>query len=370
MLSLNKKTFKKIEETEEEFREKVKTVNSLLSLAIQQDDLIAIEKILKEEKVTIWIRSVQVAVKQGSVEILEMMLKYGWWVDARRANGSETALVLAIKLQKTDMVRFLVEQGSDVNSEKSPPLRSACLVGNLLSVKLLIEFGAELKTRNNTALHHAAQGGHLEVVQFLIEQKGIEMEAINRQHQRPLDVAIANNHLPVVEYLIDSGCQIEGPNIRKKLMGNIFANSDLSIIKFLQSKGYSLDQHDNRQRTGLHYMANSNNLEGVQFLLNNGVNVNVVSKMGNTPLHYAASNGSLPIVQALVDYGAKIDPKNHSNITPLMWTAENGHLEVVKFLVEKGSRVQARTKKGQTVFDFANGHLEVLQFLEKLKISR
>ncbi len=157
-------------------------------------------------------------------------------------------------------------------------------------------------------------------------------------------------------------------------MNNFFKDGHLAIIKFLHSKGftkgYSLDQHDHCQKTGLYYMANQNNFEGVLFLLENRANVNAVKKYLVTPLHTAASNGSLPIVQALIDHGAKIDPKNYRANTPLMWAAENGHLEVVKFLVEKGSRVQARTKEGQTVFDFAKGHLEVLQFLEKLKISQ
>jgi hypothetical protein len=153
---------------------------TLLREAIQREDLIAIKEIINgEEEVLEWM--VRAAVEQGSIEIIQMMLEHGWPVD-KVFYGNQTALYFALKLQKTEMVRFLVEKGAEINPTNNtpPPLQSACRFGNLSLVNFLIESGAELDARNKegfTALHQAASRGHLEIVQYLIEQKGVEKKS-------------------------------------------------------------------------------------------------------------------------------------------------------------------------------------------------
>jgi ankyrin repeat protein len=350
---------------------------TLLCEAIQREDLIAIKKLLNDEEVKVSGRIVQSAVEQGSTEIVKMLLEHGWPVD-KVFNGKETALYFALKLKKTGIVRFLVDQGANVNlanKKGESPLLFSCFDGNLSDVKFLIESGANSEAKNNsgvTPLHKAAMGGHLEIVQFLIEQQGFEKETIDYQNQRPLDLAISFNRLPVVKYLIGAGCNMKRTD-QNRTMQKAIKNGHLAIVKFLHSsQGYNLDPLDWGKRTGLHHMAKRNNLEGVLYFLENGANINAVNLHGNTPLHCSATKGFLGIVKALIDHGAIVDPTNLSENTPLMWAAEKGHLDVVKFLAEKGSSIRATSKEGRTACHFAaeNGHLEVVQFLENLEISQ
>jgi ankyrin repeat protein len=351
---------------------------TLLCEAIQREDLVAIKKILTEEEVKISGLMVKTAVEQGSVEIVKMLLDHGWSIDNFVVSKScQTALFFALQLQIIDMVRFLVNQGANVslaNKKGESPLLFSCFDGNLSDVKFLIESGANLEAKSNlghTPLHKAAMGGHNEIVQFLIEQQGVEKETIDCQNKRPLDLAFSYNQLPVAKYLISVGCRMKSRD-KKRTFFKAMGKGHLPMVKFFYKKAYNLNRRVSHTKTGLHRMAELDNLEGVLYLIYKGANINYCSFTGNTPLHSAASNGSLGIVQALIYHGANVDPTNQSENTPLMWAAEKGHLDVVKFLVEKGSSIRATSKEGQTASHFAaeNGHLEVVQFLENLEISQ
>jgi ankyrin repeat protein len=351
---------------------------TLIREAIQREDLVAIKKILTEDEVKISGLMIKTAVEQGSVEIVKMLLDHGWSIDNFVVSKScQTALFFASQLQKKDMVRFLVDQGANVdlaNKKGESPLLFSCYDGNLSDVKFLIESGANLEAKNNlghTPLHKAAMGGHLEIVQFLIEQQGFEKETIDYQNRRPHDLAISFNHLPVAKYLISVGCRMKTRD-KKRMFLKAMGKGHLPMVKFLNNKAYNLNRRVSHTKTGLHRMAELDNFEGVLYLIYKGANTNYGSFTGNTPLHSAASNGSLGIVQALINHGAIVDLTNQSENTPLMWAAEKGHLDVVKFLVEKGSSVHSTSKEGRTACHFAseNGHLEVVEFLKNLETSQ
>ena len=52
-----------------------------------------------------------------------------------------------------------------------------------------------------TVLHYAAQSGSLDVVKFLVEEKKMDLIYKNVDLQTPLDIALENEEMEVVEYL-------------------------------------------------------------------------------------------------------------------------------------------------------------------------
>ena len=59
-----------------------------------------------------------------------------------------------------------------------------------------------------TPLHYACQEGHLPIVEYLIS-KGANIEAKGEIEMTPLHYACQEGHLPIVEYLISKGANID-----------------------------------------------------------------------------------------------------------------------------------------------------------------
>lgn len=142
--------------------------------------------------------------------------------------------------------------------------------------------------------------------------------------------------------------------------------------------------------TTLHYVASSENPNGILGLASDGCNVNAISNAGDTPLHYAAFHGHAGNVNALLHLGANpyltnvtgqtplhlasqegktkaveallrnpglhklVDnvDKRHNN-TALHHAALNGHENTVKFLIDSGANKDAQDNHGNTALHLA-----------------
>ncbi len=91
-----------------------------------------------------------------------------------RTSTGHTALDLAAANGYDDVVRFLLERGADIKSERDgqcTALRVAVENGHLESVKLLLAAGASMRQRNDRlapTLRHACRKGHDAVADFIV----------------------------------------------------------------------------------------------------------------------------------------------------------------------------------------------------------
>lgn len=89
---------------------------------------------------------------------------------------SEVSSSAAIRSDRSDLVKLLLHQGSNVNQEGCHgrrPLHEASRLGRSALVTLLLGAGAQPDPRSHyglTPLALAAQGGHLEVVETLLRR--------------------------------------------------------------------------------------------------------------------------------------------------------------------------------------------------------
>jgi Ankyrin repeats (3 copies) len=84
-------------------------------------------------------------------------------VTARHCKDAATPLHLALgKGQSTELVRFLLQSGADVNASKANGVTPLMLARELSTVRMLLEAGADVNVKNNrgsTALHVAVRYG-------------------------------------------------------------------------------------------------------------------------------------------------------------------------------------------------------------------
>ena len=145
-----------------------------------------------------------------------------------------------------------------------PNIFVACKEGKLSSVQRLIEKEGVDKNivvkedndqlnfyKGEASIHIATKYGHLQIVQYLIEKQNVDKESKGYYDQTPLHYACWKGNLPIVEFLISNGANIEAQNL--------------------------LDW------TALHFASYWGQTDVVKYLISRGENKNVKNKDGKTP---------------------------------------------------------------------------------------
>jgi ankyrin repeat protein len=111
-------------------------------------------------------------VRRGNVRLTSKYLDMGVPVDA--LDGADrTALCLAAKYGKVEVIRLLAQRGADLNFRGKygrTPIFNAIYAGHIEAVRLLVELGADLTVRDGagyTPYDYAAASSALSVLQLL-----------------------------------------------------------------------------------------------------------------------------------------------------------------------------------------------------------
>ena len=148
-------------------------------------------------------------------------------------------------------------------------------------VQRLLEAGADanFETTEGHVCILAAIKGNIEVVKLLVEHGG-DIQAQDIFGHTPLSYAVMNDHVPVVEMLLDRGADVNS-----------------------KSGAYEAPL--------LCHAANGNQVKMVELLIARGADVNLTSdEGGHTPLHCAAYTNSREVAQVLIEAGAPLDLLN------------------------------------------------------------
>jgi hypothetical protein len=170
--------------------------NQLAAAAIYSDNVVSMENVFKndgieQEAIDYFIFALK------SVEMMKLFLRYGG--DVHKLGPSVyhhhislllfSSSALALKDRKDEklvqLIRFLIEEGLDVNSEDDDGVTSLWYCasnGETDLCKLLIERGADptvfRKTDNLNSIQIAARNGHVEVCRYLVVDCGFDMSPL------------------------------------------------------------------------------------------------------------------------------------------------------------------------------------------------
>ncbi|XP_062619355.1 ankyrin-1-like [Saccostrea cucullata] len=314
-----------------------------------------------------------------------------------------TPVIAACLREKYDVVKYLVDNGADLNPQKSyyPALWTPARTGDLRKVMELLKFGADCNKcsgREISPLYMASRFGHLEVVKKLIEHgadinkcdikgwsslhiaslyghsfvletlihKGAECDRCDKNKVTPLHRASLEGHVPVVEILLKNGadsnkCEIHGSSS----LHLASLNGHLSVVETLLLHGAECDRCDEENLTPLHFASFRGFVLVVEKLVEHGADVNKCNNNGRSSLHLASQNGQLSVVEKLISHGAKCGQCDINKSTPLHFASEEGHLPVVEKLIEHCADVKVCNIHGQSSLHLASkrGHLHVVKTL-------
>lgn len=191
-------------------------------------------------------------------------------------------------------------------------------------------------------IHLAAKAGLENVVKYLVEN-GADVNAENKDLVTPLHLAVHNGNLNVVKYLANKGVDVNSI-LTTFQAGSL--KGDLKYLNALQAilDKNTLNEKSKDGSTPLHLAVQNDHLNIVKFLIRNGVDVNAKNRDENTPFHLAARNGHLEVVKYLVGNGADVNARNKDGNTPLFTAGEQGDFEMSKYLVRNGVNVNVGNK--------------------------
>jgi ankyrin repeat protein len=243
-----------------------------------------------------------------------------------------------------ETVKKMIKENPDlVNSRNSTgrfPLEMAAQTGQTDIVKFLLENGADVNLNRGgaTALHMAAiYGGKTEVITLLLEN-GADINARTGNGYTPLNLAVIGKQKEIAELLIEKGGEInlENQNFTQLLFisssGGIKKIADIALKKevdffFRTENGDTL----------LHSASEGGLIELAELLLSKGLTPEAANIYGQTPLHIAARGGYKDIVELFLRKDTDIDIQTKNGKTPLHFARENGYDHVVEYLVKKGA---------------------------------
>lgn len=148
------------------------------------------------------------AVLLGQYLAVSSLLEQGAPVNPRDPEHGETALMLASGPKDSDIARFLIEKGADVNLHDNrgwSALMCAAMAGSRDTIRLLIENGADIEAHDindKTALLHAVAFGNVDAIRLLIEH-GADIAAHDEDDGTALLFAVATGDIEAVKVVSD-----------------------------------------------------------------------------------------------------------------------------------------------------------------------
>ena len=136
--------------------------------------------------------------KYASIELIEVLLEYGCDIREIDEDGL-SAIDIAIKFKREDIVKFCVDKGMSVNETHRPsgitPIVLASCFNNTSMVELLIGFGAEINSQDTngmSAKDYAKKLGQKKMVDFL-HKRGAKHNRYSEDNQ-PKSVSSVDPH--------------------------------------------------------------------------------------------------------------------------------------------------------------------------------
>ncbi|XP_077299624.1 uncharacterized protein LOC143920572 [Arctopsyche grandis] len=277
------------------------------------------------------------------------------------------------KNMSLDVVKFLVEQGADVNCKdyaNDTPLNCAINHADINVVRFLVENGADLNFNKNSnnpiPLNLAIRKGYEEIVKYLVTKTPKNLK--DNANDTSLDVAVFQGHDKIVEIMrINYNSMDFFHACLKKALKMRDIEKCLEIIQNLKMTESHSSESLLNESAALHIAVQYSNVNVIEYLLYCGMDVDKLDENKNTPLCFAVKNNksNIKIFENLLYHGANPNRKFKNGETGLHYTARNGAVDVLKLLISKGADPNTRDEKDRSPFHWAaeGGNVVILQFL-------
>lgn len=301
-----------------------------------------------------------------------------------------TALDLAAFMGKVDTLEVLVEYGADVRASGwhgHTALHHAAIGNRVGAIDFLISAGVDVEANRGihggTALHEASCHGSVEAILALLRYEAI-VDAVGKNGETPLVLAIVNKKLSSVEALLSAGADVNYGNAADDTapleMATFFlkqdgmnagvdvgasdghgkapihvASNDRSTAENLALTQYGADEGAQTKSSEEALQLAGKEVSAIDALAAKDTDINVRSTEKDCSAHeYAAVNGEMDILKALVRHGADVNATNSKGYAVLHTAADRDQTRLIDFLIDAGADVNAKGEHGYTPLHIAS----------------
>lgn len=281
-------------------------------------------------------------------KMLEYLVEYYGANINCKDQHKRTPLLCAVTANKSNIVKWLIELGADVNMRVGygfSVLTYAALMfeeengsqPDVDIIEMLMAAGADY----DEAMLAAVKANNLNLLKILF-RNGADLNRHCSLKQSPLSLAIANirnednKALPMIKFLITHGANLneildlsheddEGTDqIFTTNLHLAVSMESAKCLELLLTSGANPNMVDSRCRTPLMYSV-LESFDMLKVLLNNGADPNIGDLEGRTPLTLAVIDSDVEegVIEALLEHGANPNMQDKTGFTALMWAVNN-----------------------------------------------
>ncbi|KAL6827243.1 ankyrin repeat-containing domain protein [Trichoderma sp. SZMC 28015] len=287
-----------------------------------------------------------VASRYDKIDLVQWLLKSGADVDILDDND-KSALYYAIENGSVDVVAALLQKRAQIDVAHA--LGEQPLIFDAIShpeiVRLLLEFGADVNLTNslgNTAINRASASGNVEVAKMLIE-KGADINHEDYQGWAPIFDAVSYSpNIFLTRLLAENGAKLDG-TLNGETLLHVALGQNLDFLKTLLEfrKGIKIDALNTSGITVMHSAIDRSDVQYLNALIRAGADINARDTDGDTPLHRAAADAeTLDHLKLLLSQpDIEIDNISPRWGSPLCIAARFTNVEGVRALLDCGADV-------------------------------
>ncbi|KAJ5633371.1 hypothetical protein N7490_009710 [Penicillium lividum] len=309
------------------------------------------------------------AASANLVDITISVLSGGEYIE--RTNGvGNTALHFAAKAGHTKTGKILQERGANreaKNNDGATPLMEAAKYGHLGFVRWLLNEGVEIETGGGAALQKASLKGHNAIVEILLGA-GANVNAQSGEYGNALQAAALGGSAETVKILLDAQADVnaQGGQLGNALQAAAY-NGRAEIVKILLNAQADVNAQGGQYGNALQAAACNGSAETVKILLDAQADVNAQGGQYGNALQAAAADitRSAGIVKILLDAQADINTQGGYFGNALQAAAFTGSAETVKILLDAQADVNAQGGQLGNALQAAayNGSAETVKIL-------
>lgn len=292
----------------------------------------------------------------GHVDATQVLINHDFDLEATTETG-DTVLGAVAATNHGPVVRALLDGGASPNrrsgSAQMTPLGIACNEGKAKAVEALIAYGVDLEATDRNSqrpLSLAAAKGSLDIVTQLLEAGATVDSRCGSLSRTSLASACDAGHAEVVAALLGGGASAEEADAIGDVPLTLAAAKDADyIIDLLLAHNARVDRQGGwRSRTAITAAVEGRAAKAFAALRRAGADPRIGDAFGNSCLHSAARAGFDDAVSALIDDGLDVDARNGRGETCLHLAADQNHVRAVNALITAKADITATDHCGHT----------------------